>query len=118
MNPTPLKTALAAVTEAAVKIGAATEIFPADLKAAYSLLEEIKKIQPRTEDEVEAKADRIARLMVHVRELGKGLPVVPTLAGDQPQLHRSQVRRLANLERLASQSPAVRALLVTLEIVK
>jgi hypothetical protein len=103
--PTPLKTKLEAANAPAKPV-AVTETFPADLKAAFALLNEIKGIEPKNEDEAEAKSARIKALMVHLAKIQQGLPVIPSKSSDHQPRHRSVVH-LHKLGRLAANSPEV-----------
>jgi hypothetical protein len=105
--PTPLKTKLEAALVPAKPAVAITEAFPADLKLAFALLEEIKKIEPKNEVETENKAARISALMRHIHVIQQGLPVIPSKSTDHQSRHRS-VMRLHKLDRLAANSPEVR----------
>lgn len=114
--PTPLKTKFEAANAPAKPV-AVTETFPADLKAAFALLNEIKGIVPKNDDESEAKAARIKNLMGHLSKIQQGLPVIPSKSTDHQPRHRSVVH-FHKLGRLAANSPEVHAWLARAGIIQ
>lgn len=93
------------------------EIFPADLKEAFALLNELKGIEPKNEDDAETKAARIKALMSHLHVIQRGLPVVPSTAFDHQPRHRSAVC-FHKLGRLAANSPEVHEWLTSCGIIQ